>query len=167
MEYFIHAIPSIIRQLPKAKFAIVGKGEEEQKLRSLVKELGIDESVIFFGYRNDIQNLMSQLDLIVLTSLWEGLPLTPIEAFSVRKTIVATDVDGTGEIVWDGVNGLLIKAKGYKQLINAVVKLCKNEKLRNQFEADAYQTYRRKFAYEIFSKKYISYYKNVRNSGEW
>lgn len=51
------------------------------------------------GYRSDIQNVMSQCDFIVLSSLWEGLPLTPIEAFSVSKTVVATSVDGTPEIV--------------------------------------------------------------------
>lgn len=166
MEYFINAIPDIIKQQPKTRFVIVGSGEEEQKLKELVKELKICEYVIFLGYRNDIQNLMSQLDLIVLTSLWEGLPLTPIEAFSVGKTIVATDVDGTREIVQDGVNGLLIEVKNNKQLVNSVVKLCINKELYKQLEVAAYQTYRRKFAYGIFSKKYITYYENINRSDE-
>ena len=63
------------------------------------------------GYRSDVQNLISQLDLGVLSSLWEGLPFTPIEVFSMEKTIVATDVDGTSEIVKDMENGLLISSK--------------------------------------------------------
>lgn len=166
MEYFVNAIPAIIKQEPKIRFVIAGNGEEEQKLKELVKKLRICEYVAFLGYRNDIQNLMIQLDLIVLTSLWEGLPLTPIEAFSVGKTIVATDVDGTGEIVQDGVNGILIKAKNCKQIADAVIKLCKNKELCERLENTAYQTYIKKFTYNALSRKYITYYQYAGNNGE-
>ena len=103
MRYFIKAIPKIIDRNPKARFVIVGSGEDEQKLVDLAEKEGIKGYLYFLGYREDIQNLMAQLDLIVLSSLWEGFPLTPMEAYSVGKTIIATAVDGTVEIVQDGI----------------------------------------------------------------
>ena len=99
MEYFINAVPGVIEKFPKTKFVIVGDGEDKDKLVNMVKQMNLDEYITFLGYRSDIQNVMSQMDFIVLSSLWEGLPLTPIEAFSVGKTVVATAVDGTPEIV--------------------------------------------------------------------
>lgn len=111
MEYFINAVPGVIEKFPKTKFVIVGDGEDKDKLVNMVKQMNLDEYITFLGYRSDIQNVMSQMDFIVLSSLWEGLPLTPIEAFSVGKTVVATAVDGTPEIVQNGINGILIKPK--------------------------------------------------------
>lgn len=88
MEYFINAVPGVIEKFPKTKFVIVGDGEDKDKLVNMVKQMNLDEYITFLGYRSDIQNVMSQMDFIVLSSLWEGLPLTPIEAFSVGKTVV-------------------------------------------------------------------------------
>ena len=137
------------------------------------------------GYRSDIQNLMSQMDFIVLSSLWEGLPLTPIEAFSVGKTIVATAVDGTIEIVENEKNGLLVNARDSKELakyINNILdslndedditkpKIKQNkkkkkkesiddEKDRIKYEKNAVITYNKKFSFEILRKNYLDYYK--------
>ena len=94
-EYFLAAVPNIISHMDNVRFVIIGSGEKEKELKTICKKINIEKYVVFLGYRSDIQNLMSQMDLIVLSSLWEGFPLTPIEAFSVGKTIVATAVDGT------------------------------------------------------------------------
>lgn len=76
MKYFIDAVPDILKRHPEARFLIIGNGEDEEKLKKLITQLHIKDQVYLMGYRNDIQNIMSQLDLVVLSSLWEGLPLT-------------------------------------------------------------------------------------------
>lgn len=78
-------------------------------------------------YRSDVQNLISQLDLVVLSSLWKGLPFISIEVFSMEKTIVATDVDGTSEIVKDAENGLLSSTKNNEKIADDILYLIKNE----------------------------------------
>lgn len=158
MEYFIESIPQILKKYSKTRFVIAGVGEDEQKLLNLVKKLGIEEYVKFLGYRKDVQNLMSQLDLIVLSSLWEGLPLTPIEAFSVGKTIVATKVDGTPEIVIDGVDGYLVEPKNSEQIADAVCKVIKNDDKRKQMEMNAKEHYVQKFSFIQLSEKYSQFY---------
>lgn len=162
MEYFIEAAEIVKKQNKMTKFYIVGSGEDEQKLKALIKEKELEDTIVFMGFRKDIQNIMSQLDLIVLSSLWEGLPLTPIEAFSVGKTIVATSVDGTVEIVKNGENGYLVEPYNSKELAKAICKLIDNESVRKEFEINALKTYKNKFEFDIMKEKYINFYKNIK-----
>lgn len=161
MEYFIKAIPYIIVQHPQARFVIAGTGEKEAELKKLSERLKVEKYLFFLGYRNDVQNLMSQVDLIVLSSLWEGLPLTPIEAFSVGKTIVATAVDGTVEIVNDGKNGFLIPSRDFNAIAEKVIFLITNPNVTKKFEENAQKTYVREFSFEKFAKAYIEYYREI------
>lgn len=158
MEYFIKAASIVYRQFPKARFFIVGDGEDAEKLKLLAEEELEQEVLLFLGYRQDIQNVMSQMDFIVLSSLWEGLPLTPIEAFSVGKTIVATAVDGTPEIVEHEVNGLLAENKNTDALAENILRLCRDMELRKELEKEALKRYESEFAFQIFEEKYLEYY---------
>lgn len=157
-EYYIKSVPIILAKHPNTRFLIIGSGEKEQYLRNLVKFLSLNEYVFFLGYRTDIQNIMSQIDLVVLSSLWEGFPLTPIEAFSVDKTIVATAVDGTKEIVDDGKTGLLIPPRDPQNIANKVSWVIENPEERRNMEIAAKYSFNHNFSFDIFKQKYISYY---------
>lgn len=161
MEYFINAVPKVINKIPMTKFVIVGDGEDKEKLVNMVEQKNLQESIIFLGYRNDIQNVMSQMDFIVLSSLWEGLPLTPIEAFSVGKTIIATDVDGTGEIVQNGVNGILIKPRNINEIVDNICYLLSNQEIVDGYQMNAKERFQSQFSFEKLRKKYIEYYKKI------
>ena len=161
MIFFLNAIPFILQKYSNARFIIVGVGEEEEQLKELVTNLKIDKYVYFLGYRQDIQNLMSQLDLVVLSSLWEGLPLTPIEAFSVGKTIVATAVDGTVEVVQNNENGFLVEPRSSKAIAEKVCSIMEEPRRKIDFEKKAKEKYETKFSFEKFSESYIEYYKRL------
>lgn len=158
MEYFINAVPGVIEKFPKTKFVIVGDGEDKDKLVNMVKEKNMDEYITFLGYRSDIQNVMSQMDFIVLSSLWEGLPLTPIEAFSVGKTVVATAVDGTPEIVQNGINGILIKPKDIKEMVSNICYLLYNIDVIDRFQVSAKERYK-EFSFEKLRMNYVEFYR--------
>ena len=157
MEYFIQAVPDVMKKHPKVRLYIVGSGEDEEKLKRMSRDLPI----VFMGYRTDIQSLMSQLDLIVLSSLWEGLPLTPIEAFSVGKTIVATGVDGTVEIVKNNKNGLIVEPKSAETIATAINYLIDNKAERKRLETEAIKTFRNCFSFEKLKKDYVKFYLNL------
>ncbi len=157
MKYFIKAVPIVIKKHPEAHFFIIGAGEEEEGLKNLSRDLPIS----FMGYRTDIQNLMSQLDLIVLSSLWEGLPLTPIEAFSVGKTIVATGVDGTLEIVENNNNGLIVDSKSEWKIAEAINYLIENRAVMERLETEASKTFKSSFSFEKLKEDYVKFYLNV------
>lgn len=160
MEYYVKAAAKVLKELSMIKFFIIGDGEDRAKIESLIKDMNLEDDVILLGYRHDIQNVMKQLDLIVLSSLWEGLPLTPIEAFSVEKTIVATAVDGTVEIVEDGVNGALVNAKDTNAIADKVLELYKSPDRIRMYEKNASKRYNTEFSYEVLQGRYRKYYKN-------
>ena len=136
----------------------VGDGELKDELINRVKEKHLENLIQFLGYRSDIQNTMKQFDFVVLSSLWEGLPLTPIEAFSVGKTVIGTSVDGTPEIIEDKENGLLVNAKDVRQLSDAMNILIEDENLRKELEVNAKKCYMEEFSFDKLAKEYRDYY---------
>lgn len=154
MEYFINAVPLVLEKHPNARFYIIGSGEDEEKLQKMSRDL----PVVFLGYRADVQNIMTQLDFVVLSSLWEGFPLTPMEAFSVGKTIIATGVDGTLEIVKDKENGLLVKPGDAKGLAEKICWIIEHPTEKAQMEKKAKEAFEKEFSYKKFARSYIDYY---------
>ena len=94
--------------VPEARFVIVGDGPERETLEALARTLGVESRVRFLGYREDIAQLLASCDLFVLPSLYEGLPISVLEAMAAGKPVIATAIGGTREAVIDGVTGLLV-----------------------------------------------------------
>lgn len=161
-KYYIKAASIVLKQHPSVSFLVIGSGEEESLIKDLAIKLGIQDNIVFLGYRNDVQNLMTQLDLVVLSSLWEGFPLTPIEAFSVGKTVVATAVDGTVEIVQNMENGLLVKARSSEEIASAINWMIEHPEEKKKMEENALNSYNNKFTMKVFSEGYISLYESAK-----
>lgn len=114
------------------KFVIVGDGELREELEGYAKKLGISNDVIFTGFRGDLPEIYADLDIVVLTSINEGTPLSIIEAMASGKPVVATDVGGVPSFVKDGVTGFLIESGNVKSLSGAILKLLENPELRQK-----------------------------------
>ena len=161
MKYFLDAINLITKNTHNLRFVIVGDGELRQSLQEQAKALNIERYVTFLGYQKNIQGLMSQMDVVVLSSLWEGMPLTPVEAFSVGTPVIATDVPGSLEIVEDKTNGLVVPTANSNELANAIMHITAVPSLLQQLSEGASQTYAEKFNYKTFLKKYRDVYSNA------
>ena len=161
MSYFIAAADIVLKKHPEVLFFIVGDGELKEDLVQVVRQKGLEENIIFLGYRSDIQNVMSQLDFIVLSSLWEGLPLTPIEAFSVGKTVIGTAVDGTPEIIRNGIDGCLVEARNSNQLAEKMCFLLDHLEVRKKMEKQAKERYQKAFSFVKLTDKYIKFYEDL------
>ena len=96
------------RQVPSAVFVVAGAGEERAHLDEEVARSGVGDRFRFLGFRDDAPRLLAACDLFVLPSLFEGLPVSVLEALAARRPVVATAVGGTGEAVIDGETGLLV-----------------------------------------------------------
>jgi len=99
---------------------IAGSGEELEPLRAQAQRLKIDEKVIFAGYRRDIPRLLAGVDLYVHSSRFEGMPIAVLEAMASGRPIVATAVDGTRELIQDGVEGWLVPPDDVQALAQAI-----------------------------------------------
>lgn len=162
MRYFIDAAEIVTKSHPEVRFVIVGDGELKEQLHEYVKSKQLLDVFLFLGYRNDIQNVISQLDFIVLSSLWEGLPLTPIEAYSVGKTVIGTAVDGTQEIIRDGVDGYLIEPRNASQIAEKMIVLIDQPEIRKKMELQAIQCYQNEFSFEKLKQSYLHYYEELK-----
>lgn len=161
MEIFINCIPIVISKCNDIRFVIIGDGEDRKKLERQIEELNIQKYVRLLGFRSDIYNIINNLDLFVLSSLWEGFPLTPIEVFSQGNTIIATDIPGTREIVKNGFNGILVKNKDYVGIANEIINLYKDRNRLQELKSNAAKTYYENFTEERMIKSYYDYYCNL------
>ena len=135
-RYLIEAIPRILEAFPQARFLFVGEGELRGQLEEMVGKLGIGDKVILPGFREDVPEILSILNLFVLPSHLEGLGTSLMDAMYMKVPIVATTAGGIPEIVEDGKNGLLVPPKSPKILAQAVIKLLKDKSLQKNFSRE-------------------------------
>jgi len=107
-------------QVPEARFLIVGDGPERAALEAQARSLDISSRVSFLGHRRDVPALLASADVFVLPSLFEGLPLSVLEAMAAAKPVVASRVGGTDEAVLDGVTGILVPPSDPAALTRAI-----------------------------------------------
>jgi len=122
-EYFLHAIPEILREIPDARFILVGDGPLRPELERLAVELGEGDKIIFAGYRSDVRDVLAALDIVVIPSVLEGFPMITLEAMAMAKPIVAAKIDGITEQITDGINGILIPPKDSSAIAQAIIRL--------------------------------------------
>lgn len=108
---------------PTSRLLLVGKGALQQEVEQLVRAAGLEERVRFLGVRRDVPELMSAADGYVLSSAWEGMPVVLLEAAAVGLPIAATRVGGVGEVVEDGVTGVLVPPGSAAELAGAMEKI--------------------------------------------
>jgi glycosyltransferase involved in cell wall biosynthesis len=123
---FIKSIPEVAESYLDSYFVVVGDGTERKSLESLVRELGIENRVYFCGFRDDPTNVFQSLDLFVLPSLNEGIPLAMLEAMSNEVPVVATSVGGIPEVIKDKVNGLLVPSQNVDALAESMLEALNN-----------------------------------------
>lgn len=122
-EYFVRAMPEILRSFPPARFVLIGEGAERSHLEQLSRSLGVADAVILTGFRENVPALLAQIDLYVQPSLRESFGIAILEAMAASKCVVASDVDGIPEVVLDGVTGLLVPPADVDAIARAVCSL--------------------------------------------
>jgi glycosyltransferase involved in cell wall biosynthesis len=122
-ELFLEMARQIVRQLPAARFLIVGDGPCRSELERTCHDMGIAESVFFLGSRPDVPRLLAAMDVFVLTSHMEANPISILEAMSVGLPVVATNVGSIHEAVREGETGFLVPPGDADQLTEHVLSL--------------------------------------------
>ena len=137
---FIHAASELIKKRPDLLFVFAGGGEELGKFRNMVRELGIERQFILPGWRQDSAEILSVSDIYAMTSLWEGLPLSLVEAFASGLPAVCYRADGVTDILKDGVNGFSAEKKDIADFTEKLGKVIDDPVLRKKLAAGAAET---------------------------
>ena len=123
---FLQAAQVVAEAVPQARFLVVGDGELREELEVYARDLRLDGKVLFTGWRRDLPCLYADLDVVALTSINEGTPVSLIEALAAGVPVVATAVGGVPDVVVDGETGCLVEAGDVKGLAEAIIELLRN-----------------------------------------
>jgi glycosyltransferase involved in cell wall biosynthesis len=131
-EVFLRAAAILAAREAGARFLIVGDGERRAELEALSTNLGLGRSVEFLGWRPDLDRVYADLDLVVLCSRNEGLPVALIEAQAAGRPVVATRVGGVPDLVVSGDTGLLVPPDDPDALARAIQSLLDDVEMRDR-----------------------------------
>ncbi|GJG86442.1 hypothetical protein tb265_16230 [Gemmatimonadetes bacterium T265] len=133
-------------RVPDATFVLAGDGPLRDVLQTRARTLGIADRVRFLGARDDVPALLAASDLFVLPSLFEGLPLSVLEAMAARTPVIATRIGGTDEAVVDGETGLLVPPRDPEALAAAIRRLLGDPALARRLAAAGHARVHREFS---------------------
>ena len=154
------AARGILEKFPAARFIVIGDGPDRVQLEGLAQESGISSSVCFAGYRDDMARAYAGLDLMVMPSLDEGLPMTLLEAMAAKRAVVASNVGAIPEVIEHGQNGLLVEPGNVDDLRQAVLLLLDDRSLRNRIGEKARNSVSR-FSSERMADNYLEFYRRM------
>jgi glycosyltransferase involved in cell wall biosynthesis len=151
-EYLVEATRQVIDTLPDARVYIVGEGELQQDLEARAGALGLGDRLVFTGFRRDVAEALTALDLVVFPSLWEGTPLTVLETLAMGKPIVSTDADGLQDVLTRGHDAVMVPRRDPKALADATIVLARDPAERARLAANAKVT-GAQYDIDLFVKK--------------
>lgn len=158
-DTFLNTIKHLQGKLP-AKYFIIGEGEEREYITQKIKELNLSNDVIMTGFRNDLEKILPEVDLLLFTTQKEGFGSILLDAFACGVPVVATNAGGVVEIVKHNVNGLLAPVKDDAQLAKNVLQLMSNNNLRQQLINSAKEDVKG-FSKEEMASKTLEVYQQV------
>lgn len=158
---FVDIANNIMKINKNIRFVLIGEGEESEKLRQYIKSSNLEEYVYMLGSKDNVIEHLKKIDLVLLCSYIEGLPLVPLEAFSQHVPVVATDIAGTREEIIDGENGFLIEARDIEGFTEKIIGIFNNKELYDSLKENAYRTFNEKFTVEKYISGHISLYNKV------
>lgn len=144
--------------VPEAQFVFAGDGPERAPLLAQTAVLGLGDRVTFLGYRPDARSLMASADLVVLPSLYEGLPLAVLEAMAAAKPVVASRIPGVQEIITEEADGILFESGNAGDLARAINQLLHDPSAARRLGAAARQTVASRFSAEVVGNQVSEVY---------
>jgi sugar transferase (PEP-CTERM/EpsH1 system associated) len=156
----IRAMKKVSAHFPDAVLLVIGDGPLRSELEELVSNEGLLDIIKFLGTRNDIPRLLSVIDIFVLCSLSEGLPLTILEAMAAGKSIIATNVGGIPEVIQNGTDGIIIPSDDSDALADAISELLRDNKKRHDMGVKARMKFEERFTIQAMVQSYEELYES-------
>ena len=161
IPYLLDAARILLRQGANVKVLVVGDGSIRQDLLAQAGNLGVGERVVFLGHREDTDVLLQALDIFVLPSLSEGIPMALLEAMAASRPIVASRVGGIPEIIEDGVEGYLVEPMDVNNLAERCRRLIESPDVARKMGEQGRKRVNSEFSATAMADRVVSVYKEV------
>jgi glycosyltransferase involved in cell wall biosynthesis len=166
IEYFIRAAAEVVVQSPDARFIVIGEGSQRQPLESLIRELGMTERISLLGERKDMPGVYASLDLFVLSSIDEGMPMTILEALASGRPTIATRVGAVGKLILNEETGLLVEARSVPALRDAMLRCLEDSSFARALGLRGEEHVRTSFSADSMARQYIETYRKAGSARE-
>ncbi|MEC0178127.1 glycosyltransferase family 4 protein [Paenibacillus favisporus] len=163
---FVEIAKRIVEKYSNVEFIFVGDGQLKEELYKRIRMYKLEEKVKLLGFKKDVIDIVSTFDVYLITSLYEGLPYSVIEALSLEKPIIATNVTGNNEIVIDGYNGLLFEPMNPEKGAEKIEILINNRTLMRHYGINSGKLYEEYFIIENMLDALDKIYHNVKPSSK-
>jgi glycosyltransferase involved in cell wall biosynthesis len=157
-RHLIAAARIVVRSVPDARFLILGEGELRAPLERQVRELGLERHVFLPGFRTDAVGLQKSFDVFAMSSITEGLGSAMLDAMACGTPVVATRAGGIPEAIVDGQHGLLVPPHDAAALADAIVRLLKDDALRDRLAAAGRQRIVDEFSVDQMVRRTVAAY---------
>jgi glycosyltransferase involved in cell wall biosynthesis len=158
---FLDMAIALCRERPELRFLVVGDGELKAELEQQAAVGGLSERIVFAGSRTDIPDVLAAMDVFVMPSLWEGGPITVLEAMAMARPVVATRVGMVPEVLIDGENGFIVQPGDTDALINTVRRLLDAPDVARSVGGKARETILAGFSRELMVDRVDAIYGSV------
>jgi glycosyltransferase involved in cell wall biosynthesis len=163
--HLLRAMPTVLAGRPAAHLVVLGRGALHDALRAEAEALGIGDRMHLLGHREDVPRWLAAIDVFVLPSLSEGLPLSVLEAMAAGRPAVVTAVGGVPEVVQDGITGFVVPPASPEALASRILALLRDTALSAAMGAAAQARIRERFSVERMTGDYRAMYRTVLDQG--
>ncbi|NJD03546.1 MAG: polysaccharide pyruvyl transferase CsaB, partial [Ruminiclostridium sp.] len=161
IDTLIKAAAIVKKQNPNIKFLIGGDGEDRKELEELTSSLDLKDTVFFLGWLDDPNELMSCVDISVLTSISESFSYSILEGVRFKKTTISSNVGGIPDLIKDGENGFLFQPGDYQRLSELIIRLGPDPGKLVEMVEKKYEKARREFSVEKMCSAQMDIYKRI------
>ena len=160
-EYLFIAVHDLCRNVKGLTVVISGEGPDRPAIERMIERYGLQNNVVLAGQQSDMPAVYAAMDIFVLPSLNEGLPMTVLEAMAAGKPIVATSVGAVPNVISEGESGLLVKPKDAVGLRHAIARLLDDSELGRRMGARAQEWVGRQYTSAAMALEYREMYEQV------
>lgn len=164
-RYLVEAAPLIVKERPDARVVIVGDGELAAELKALAQKLGVGKSVLFTGFRPDIEAALDSFNVFAMPSVMEGLGTAVLDAFAAGKPVVAARSGGIPDLVESGEDGLLVPPANPEELAAAVISLMNDRERATALAAKALEKVATRFSSQAMAEGNLKVYRELVGDG--
>lgn len=160
-EYLLQAARELCKTFPGLKIVIVGEGPDRSAIEEMIQQYGLQSNVILAGQQSNMPGVYAAMDIFVLPSLNEGLPMTVLEAMAASRPVIATRVGAIPSVIKDGETGLLVEPKDSAGLQNAIASLLDDPERGRRMGDQAHAWVSRHYTSEAMALNYRDLYEEV------
>ncbi len=151
--YAFEALAKVHCEMPEIRLLCVGEGELETELKTKAEELGLGGKIIFAGFQKNMPAHYASIDVLLMPSLFEGLPLSLLEAMAMKKVAVASRINGIPEVIDDHADGILLPKKDTDAIAEAMKRIYADRSRLTVWGENAHEKIKKKFLLEHMAKK--------------